>query len=156
MRWLWLILSLATVGAFAAELAYHGPRLPQRVASHFDASGEPDGWNEKRQFLSTTVTAFTIITMSAFTIPALVWLLPTSMINMPDARYWLAPERASATKPMLVQRAGWLCCATILLGLGICDALLRANLAPQPHVRGIWLPIIGYFAFFVVWLSEMI
>ncbi|HPZ97428.1 MAG TPA: DUF1648 domain-containing protein, partial [Phycisphaerae bacterium] len=48
------------VGMLLIELAVYYPRLPDRVASHFGASGEPDGWQSKQAFTTFTI-AFPIV-----------------------------------------------------------------------------------------------
>ena len=42
-----LLALVALYGILAALVATDYPRLPDRLATHFGASGEPDGWGSK-------------------------------------------------------------------------------------------------------------
>ena len=47
-----VIWSALVLGA-VADLAVHYPRLPEKVATHFNESGRPDGWSTRRSYVWT-------------------------------------------------------------------------------------------------------
>jgi uncharacterized membrane protein len=86
---LFLFVSAAT---FLASLVYFLPCLPDRLATHFATSGQANGWMTRNQHLIG-------ISILGFGLPALVIgicyglrFLPSSMLNVPRASYWRAPE----------------------------------------------------------------
>lgn len=128
--------SLLILGA-VSDLVWHYPRLPERVASHFDAAGRADGWSSRSEYLTTWLWSLGLV---ALLIPALQWLMrvvPARYINMPRRNYWLAPEREACTRQAMSQ---WI----FLLGVVLWGTMaflhhltLRANLGPEPHL-GSW------------------
>src|SRR5215210_4275920 len=91
--WLrWVIL-----GGLLIQAARYYPFLPARVASHFDVRGRPNGWMARQEFLLFEVLAIGVIFGISFGGPALLGKVPSSMLNIPQRSYWLAPERRSQT-----------------------------------------------------------
>jgi uncharacterized membrane protein len=68
-------------------------RLPERVASHFDFAGNPNGWTTRDGFLATygiMVTATGLLLLGG---ALLMRRVPATMINLPNRDYWLDPAR---------------------------------------------------------------
>ena len=56
LRWHWQgLLPWSVVIAYAAELYVHWHQLGNRVATHFSASGVPNGWQSKDGFALTSI-----------------------------------------------------------------------------------------------------
>src|SRR5947207_13752518 len=68
-------------------------RLPEKIATHFDGSGVPNGWMPRDALGSFDfiflVFVLAVVIGSAF----LIRVLPVSLINVPHRDYWFAPER---------------------------------------------------------------
>ena len=66
------------------------PRLPDRIAVHFNAKGAPDNWGDKSNF-ATFYPLFTLAfnALFLFIVPFLIRKSPESIVNMPDKEYWL-------------------------------------------------------------------
>jgi serine/threonine-protein kinase len=155
-RRLWLILSALAVLLFVGELAYSYRRLPPQVALHFDGLGRPKGWGSKQELLGWTIGGLAI--MIAALSPA-IWItafLPASLINLPNRDYWLAPERAVATRRGIIDRMGWFFFATLLLLLGVFRIALRANLQNPPQAVIPYGYFVLYGLFVVAWLGELL
>ncbi len=81
-------------------------QLPARVATHFDAAGNPNGFMTRSDYL---------LFMLPFSVglPSLVVGLMSavfrrgSRFNLPHRDYWLAPERLAHTRAFLVAHAVW-------------------------------------------------
>jgi len=125
------------------------PQLPDRVASHFDASGRPNGWMSRDAF-----TAFTVgFTLFLAGVPAGLarWLprIPDSLINLPNKAHWLAPGRRAATLRFVGDWLLWQGCATLGLLLFVFGEVHRANQSSTPRLTAIGAPI----AIFLLWTT---
>ncbi len=82
----------ATILLIASISWWHAyPELPERIASHFNGAGVPNGWMTKDQFF--TLNAF-LVGMAVFTglfPPFMIAKVDPSLINLPNKDYWLAP-----------------------------------------------------------------
>ena len=99
IRWL----ALAIFAAGAAYLAAIYPALPDRIATHLDFYGNPDGWGSKQSFALIMCGVFGGINLLMLVVvPLLMRIVPGSMMNFPTRRmkeYWNAtPERINTVK----------------------------------------------------------
>lgn len=66
--------------------------LPDQVAIHFAANGEPDGWATK----TTSSAIFASLYVGLFVLfwftPHLIRQVPSGWLNLPHKAYWLSPE----------------------------------------------------------------
>ncbi len=87
--WIWLsALGLVLIYFFSTF-----DRLPDRVAVHFDAFGNPNGFQAKSLFQSTFLGFIFIINGLFAILFLLITRLPVRFINVPNKPYWLAkPE----------------------------------------------------------------
>ena len=95
------VLLVAILMCALVQAIYYYPRLPDRVASHFDARGQVDGWGTRNEFF--VIEGVLIIGLAALVL-FLDWLIPrmpASLVNMPNKDYWLAPERRAATNRVM-------------------------------------------------------
>ena len=131
--------------AHVVTAAVHRAELPQRVASHFDASGVPDGWMGRDAFLLLCVGVAVFV---ALLISGIGWLtprLPNALINVPHKEYWLAPERRYATLRRMATMLAAIGIATLLLLLVVFHLTVRANRAEEVRLSGVtWIALAGY------------
>lgn len=81
-----------TLALLVVRGIYLYPSLPEQVASHFDASGRPDGWSSKDSFY---LLWYLLIVFLNVWVPLTGYLLkkvPPSMISIPHRDFWLATE----------------------------------------------------------------
>jgi uncharacterized membrane protein len=156
------LLNSATVLALAyltlvVVLMSTANELPDRVATHFDFSGEPNDWMSRPSYLLVVISfglLFPLALPAALT--ALHWL-PTSFINVPNREYWLAPERLAETQSYLVRHALWL--SSLEVGLVIALHLLTvdANRQNPPRLAsGIWLIVLLFLVGVGVWIGTLV
>jgi hypothetical protein len=130
------------VGLAIAQIVWQHDRLPGRVATHFNAAGDANGFVSRDTH--TAWHAGTILFMAAlFQGLALAHRrLPLACINLPHRDYWLAPERVAATRASLDGTLLLAGCAVLGFFIAVFDLVYRANLAHPPHLgAAIW-----YFA----------
>jgi uncharacterized membrane protein len=144
------LVALICMIAFGATFVVYTARyLPDSVATHFEVSGQADGWMSRAVY-----TWFTLGFLSA--LPILIAYLITSLprrvpqwTNIPNREYWLAPERRDASKDFLAARGYRLGCLIVMLTMGIHYTILLANQHSPPVLpMRTFLAVIG--AFFVV------
>jgi uncharacterized membrane protein len=127
-------LFFAILFAAIVQGVYGFPLLPDRVASHFAASGMPNGWMMKSQFFA--VYAVTLLPALAveFWVGRSIARTPDAKINLPNKEYWLAPERRASTFAYFENFFAWYGCALLLLVVFVMGLAMRANLTPPPRL----------------------
>lgn len=137
-RWIFLVLLLLG----AAYVWSTADSLPQRVASHFDASGGPDGYMNKsgyRLFILAFTAGFPLLIVTGL---GLLYRRAAGRMNIPNRDYWLAPERAEATIAFLTAHAQWLGSILVVLFCAMHHLLLQANSVQPPHLPGSGLTLL--------------
>lgn len=132
--------------------------LPDRVPTHFDAAGRPDGWSTRTGFaLEMGGLSLGLAGMFAL-LGILVARLPTSLVNVPHREFWLAPERRTESMRAIAGHLHVLGAATQVLVLGIVLFCVRASHRNEP-VPGpdatTWGLLAGYVAFVILWLVSL-
>jgi serine/threonine-protein kinase len=111
-----------------------GTQLPPTVASHFVGSGEADAFMSRPAYLAA-------MSFFAAGIPALMVLFTRRMIhrspqrvNLPNRKYWLAPQRRAATLAAITAHMMAFGCAVSLLIAFAHWEVIRANLREPPRL----------------------
>jgi serine/threonine-protein kinase len=73
--------------------AFYFNRLPEEIASHFNASGRADGWMNKSSYFLTYYLVMLSLIILFTTINFFISRAPEKMINIPNKKYWLDPSR---------------------------------------------------------------
>lgn len=147
-------LLFVTLAVFAAAYFYTVyDKLPEVVASHFDAYGNPNGWASKQAFLLFFIGVSAVPAALVFVVPAIFKALPVELMNLPNKRYWLSAERSAKTLDFLTSRFAWFGCAVYGLMLYVFDYAVRTNLHPEhrPDPNSMWIALIVFAAFAAVW-----
>ena len=70
------------------------PELPERIPTHFDLKGNPDGWSSKGSFLIIMVIVIIGINIWYPLTGLFIKKMPRSLVNIPNKDYWYStPER---------------------------------------------------------------
>lgn len=155
MRWTRiLLLGLVVLSLF--EAARQRNSAPDRVASHFDAAGRPNAWSSRDEFFVLQVAVTLGIAALFLAMPKLLKSTPSSLINLPNKAYWLAPARREETMDRLGSHFDVFAAATVLLLLVVFDlaslASRRGGLATN-----YFLPVLGaYLVFTLGWTVVLI
>ncbi len=151
--WVIFVVLLAAVGA---QVAWYYPQLPERVASHFDATGQANAFMPKAAFIRVQLGVIALLAAIFLVLPALIVRLPASMINLPNKDYWLAPERRAATGRMLQGFLVGFGNAMLLFLLVVFGDAMRASLSAVPRLpMRIWVMLGLLILFSIVWSARM-
>jgi uncharacterized membrane protein len=139
----------------AVHIAYYYPLLPERVPSHFGPSGQADGWMSKSAFAAFYLILLTFFTLLMGGISAMIRLMPTDTINIPNREYWLAPERREAT---LARISGDMSNFGVALGLFLIATMQLSFQAALNGMERLNMPVFlsmfaGFFIFVGFWLT---
>ena len=137
---------LGILAAGILEVLRDFPLLPERMASHFGASGMPNGWMAKPQFLEIYAIVLLPALALEFWVARRVSTMPAVRLNLPNKDYWLSPERREATFAYFKQFFAWYGCAVLALEVFAMSLAMRANLNPPPMLPT--APIISALAAF--------
>lgn len=121
--WLFSLAVLAIATALSASW------LPERVATHFGASGRADGWMPRGEWITSFLLAS--VGIPAFTLGILfaVRYFPPSLLNVPHADYWRSPGHYPEACRFLFFHAFWFAGLQTLWFAGVQLLTLEANRA---------------------------
>ena len=143
---------------YLAYMAYSASLLPERVATHFDTSGQPDGWMSRSGYLifmgalgigAPLITVFTAL-ISKY--------IPYKLINLPNKQYWLLPEHREQTYLYMTCLLLWMGCLEVIFFAGIHFLTIEANRA-QPlelNMERFFILMGSFAAIIVLWLIVLI
>ncbi|WP_424362283.1 DUF1648 domain-containing protein [Methylocystis parvus] len=139
-----MVAFLALAAVLAAEAAFYLPRLPARIATHFDASGAPNGWASP-SVLSQDIALLTAIFAAIFLGAGLLDHVPMRMINLPGGRRELDAAQEKAAKAYLRDWIRWFVVLTVTLFALVIGRVLAANLAPEPRLGNEMWVLLGAY-----------
>jgi uncharacterized membrane protein len=145
------------LAAACLQMAWYYPRLPERMASHFDAAGRANAFLPKPAFFILYASVLGLLSVLFLLTPMLLARLPNGMINLPNRDYWLAPERRVwALAKVQAFSVGFGNGMQLFLLLVFRD-VMRANLLEVPKLSmRIWVFLVLLAAFSIVWTVRMV
>jgi len=148
---------LALIAATLAQMAWYYPRLPVRVASHFDAAGQANAFLPKDAFFAVHLVVLGLMSLVFLVVPALIVRLPPTLINLPNKEYWLAPERRVRTAEKLQSFLVGFGNVMVLFLLLVFGEAMRANLLPRPHLSNrIWVMLVLLGVWVIGWTVRLV
>lgn len=109
-------------------------RLPEKIASHFDGSGNPDGWMSRSSFTRSMlgvgfgVPGFVMVIMYS------IRFLPARFLNVPNASYWRDSKNYGKACDFLFISSLWYGSAFMLWHAFQSMAVVAANQTSPPHL----------------------
>jgi len=141
-------LFFAIVFAAIVQAGHDFPLLPNRLASHFDAAGAPNGWMDKSQFFMIYAVMLVPALIVEFRVSRSIANKPAARLRLPNKEYWLAPERRARTFAYFESFFAWYGCALLFVEVFAMALAMRANFVPQPQLPT--APIVSLIAGFIV------
>jgi uncharacterized membrane protein len=120
--------------AAIAQCIHDFPLLPERMASHFAASGVPNGWMTKSQFCIIYAVVFLPALFVEFWLHRKIAKTPEAKLNLPNMKYWLAPERRAETFAYFETFFAWYGCAFLFVMTFAMGLAMRANFSTPPRL----------------------
>ncbi len=150
-------LFFAILLAGIAECVHDYSSLPDRLASHFSASGIPNGWMTKSQFLITYALMMLPALLIEFWVPYRMASKSEAQLRLPNKEYWLAPERRVATFAYFEGFFSWYGCALLFVEVFAMSLAMRANYDSPPRLPTgpIVSVIIGFVLFNIAAVAAM-
>ncbi len=136
---------------------YYYPQLPERVASHFDAGGRPNGWMTRDTFIGFYWGMAGLAALIFLGLPRFLRRAPNKRINLPRREHWLAPERRAETVAYLGRQLLWMGCATLMFSIGVFHLAIQANLTDAPRLSpAAFQLIVAYLIFTLLWVVRLV
>lgn len=130
-------------------------QLPEKIASHFNGKGVPNGWASRSSFtlsmiaIGLGVPAFTIGIMYS------IRFFPAKFLNVPNPTYWRDPENYRKACDFLFKSSLWFSCAFIIWQIFFSHMIVEANRVVPPHLDGgkvilLTIPLLIFTFFWVI------
>lgn len=148
---------LASLGLFLVSLAVLGPMLPDRVATHFAAAGQANGWMPRSEHLQA-MALFGLGFPSFFVgLCYVIRFLPPCLLNVPHPEYWRAPEHYREACTFLFQESFWLGTLSSLWVTGMHALIVAANRHGVAHLDTGWSFVLmaAFLAGVAVWIFRL-
>jgi len=137
----------------AAQLGWFLPRLPERIAASFAFDGTPNGYDSKDTFFFQYAMTLAFTAGIFLALPAFLRRVRPGLVNMPNAEYWLAPERRARTLDDLAEGMGWFGVFTLFFLGWSFHLTILANLDEPPVLASgpfwsgffVYLLYVGWF-----------
>jgi uncharacterized membrane protein len=151
----WLFAALYV--AFLALVVSSDGRLPERLATHFDAAGRANGWSTREEWRGFSLLLGTALPLGAVGLFWVIRAFPVWTFNLPNRDYWLAAKRRRATFAWFLRRGWWLGCLELFFFLGIQWIVVRANaVSPPTLANGPMFAVAGLFlAGLLLWVVQL-
>jgi uncharacterized membrane protein len=150
-------LFFAILATGLVQCVHDFPLLPERMASHFAASGAANGWMTKSQFLMTYAAILLPALFLEFWLHRTIAATPEKRLNLPNKQYWLAPERRAETFAYFENFFAWYGCAFLLLEVFAMGLAMGANFQSPPRMPTVPIvsAIVTFVVFNIVWIVSM-
>jgi hypothetical protein len=151
------LLFVVLAASAAIYFSYYCAQLPDVVASHFNGRDVPNGWQSKPALFGLFVAVSVLAAVVGFGIPRIIATAPPQLINLPNKRYWLAPEHLAETMEFLGTYFAWFDCAVLLIMILTFDYAIQSNLHPgdRPDISRMWFILADFLVFVVVSVARM-
>ncbi len=146
------ILSLALL---AIQAFYYYSQLPEEIASHFDSSGQPDGFSGKTEFYILWIIILFSVNIWVSLTNLIVKQIPPEYINIPNKKYWLEnEERKNRLVQILFSSLGMIFIATNILLIMVFHQIVISNLGGEfdLNVSAIIIPYLFVIAIAITYL----
>lgn len=121
------VLSLLAIG----QNAWYWTQLPERVAIHFGANGQPNSWMDRTGATMLMLVIQLVFPWFLVGIGRLTRSIPASLINIPNREYWLEGDRREHSLAFVQHFVTVIAVATSLFMIAINHLTFVANMRAQ-------------------------
>ncbi len=143
-----LLLAVVLLGALG-HLALYYPALPERVATQFDAAGNPNGWMSRDAFAWAMSLTYAFLGGCFLVLAHALPRFPNALINLPNREYWLTPPRRAAALARLGRSLVRFGAVNVVLVLVLVHQTIAVALGESETLRG-FLPALGAYGLYTV------
>lgn len=149
---LWLLTSVVIAGILYVNMTSAG--LPDVLATHFDARGEPNDFMTVRGYRLFMTAMMIFVPFMIAVLPRIVGSRWPQLLNIPNRGYWLAPERQAATLETVFSRTTQPAVATVGLMCFVHWLLMDAHTNDPPRLDSglLWAGLLAFVGFTIVWM----
>jgi uncharacterized membrane protein len=134
------LFSLTVFAAFlifaAAYVTRTVPTMPQIVASHFDATGDANGFMLRDQYQVFILIVSIAVPLGLVTLLTAVYSFSADL-KLPHSDYWLAPEQRDRTVGLLITHGIWFGSLLAAFMCYVHRLELAANALTPPHLSSV-------------------
>ena len=102
-------------------------QLPDRMATHFDFNGQPNGWASRSSYMLFIISFGTGIALFIVFVGFVLRFAPNELISLQNREYWLAPEHRAKTMAYILRQMLWLACWWVCFVIGMHLSIIDAN-----------------------------
>lgn len=147
-----ILLLLAAVAA--VQMVYYYPQLPERLAVHFGASGEANGWSSRGEFVALFGAMEAFFVLFGVALAVVLDRIPVALINIPHRDYWFSPERREESLEFVKNQILWIETATLGFFVVVAQLIFKENLGDSPpRLSSDFLYVLIAFVAAVLWLA---
>jgi len=132
--------------------------LPDVVASHFDVSGQANGFMSRGFYFALMLIIVAIAPLALAVLPISMFNKPGARINLPNGHYWLAPERRADTIDFLSRQSTRFAAMTLVFLCYTHWLVVRANAVVPPHLSSPWFlgGLVVFLLGTLVWVISLL
>lgn len=133
-------------------------QLPERIASHFDGSGSPNGWMNKSSFTSSMLAVGLGIPALVIVIMYSIRFLPARFLNVPNPDHWRDPNNYRKACDFLFVSSLWFGSAYMIWHAFLSRMVVAANQSSPPHLDSVKAMLVTglLLVFMFVWVLVLL
>ena len=134
MKIIWLLTLVVACG----QMVLWWPELPDVLATKFDFQGQARGQTPKSTYYCVHIAASFIVVLPL--VGSVLRYLPNGLINIPNKKYWLSPERRDQTLRDSARSFGVISILSVWMLIGLFHLIAevatqrRAGIAPASTI----------------------
>ena len=130
--------------------------LPLRVASHFDAAGQPNAFMSRSGYIRFVLCLCLGLPIVVVGILTAVYSRANDL-KLPNREYWLAPQRLDRTRGFLVAHGVWFGSLLVILACFVHWLELVANRQQPPHlaIQTFAAVLLAFLIATAVWIAAL-
>lgn len=148
------LLTLGVLAAAAIAVVFvTSAGLPDVLATHFNARGEPNAFMSRDGYRMFMAFMIVFVPFMIAGLPRLIGRRWPRLLNIPNREHWIAPERLSEALGTVYRLTAWPAAVTIALMVYVHWLVMDAHAADPPRLdsRLLLVGIAAFVAFTIAW-----